>query len=427
MAEFELFSHVLLNNGETDSLFVSLKCERDIGVRSIKPIRLEIHEAFSSISPTVTFTFVDGYGDLMNHNKPNPMDKYFLDFGRGVLSLSRLELRIVGVSLVTKKAGSTEQVQYQMIFSHAGWTEMTSVRRNRSWLNAKHSDVVKDIVKDIGFTRVDVPDTPSGDEYTIQPYWDNLTMLSHLRSLAASSNGGHVEFGTTMSGEFFFKGIGDLINEQRVAAIKREIPVIRMEGQIPDEAIRAEEYEKNKGIPTYFSGVGSTEWYSEAVSSGAGGVKSVYYDYDTDTIKVKHVKYSDTNNPQLSDWAGIQKAHESSGKLVYGGRYGRSHDVAENAVVDIVDSMNINNITTEGSIFYKIGKMVELIIPVPPNAESIVPSNIMYSGFYLISELTHIIQFNDSKFNTSITLMREGFDGKDLEGYATSKRGKFVG
>lgn len=426
MVEHEIFSHVIMNNGETDSLYVALRCDQDIGIRSIKPISLEIHENFSATSPQVILEFVDGYGDFVNHLKPSPLTRFYLDVGKNALTLSRLEMRCVSTTLSNTKAGSTEQVSFRMAFAFHEWDKLISVRYNRGWNNVRHSDVVSDIIRDIGFPSVDISPTTSVDESVVQPYWDNTTMLSYLRSISSTSNGGHVEFGTTTTGEFFFKSIGDMIEEQRLDAINGKLPVIRMEGQITDEVSRAEEYQKNFGYPSYFMSLSGTERYSDAVSHGGGGFISGHYDFDTDTYRTGDVRYSETNNLQMSDWASIQKGDETSRVMHYGGRYPNTPGVVRNRVVDIVDSTNTVSISTEGSFDIHIGKMVELIIPVPPNAESIVPNSLMYSGFYLVSGVMHKIVFKKSTFNTLITLMREGFDGKDMKGYVVSRRGKFV-
>ncbi len=426
MEEFEIFSQFLMAGNNTDSLFVRLGCDQDIGLRQIQPVNMEIVEMFSTVSPAVAFEFVDGNGDFVNHIKPSPSTTFFLDIGKDVINSTRIELKLSKTVMLNKRAGAAEQIAFKMFFAHKTWSEMTNIRYNRAWVGKKHSEVVDDILTTAGVTMTDISVTTSGEPVTIQPYWDNITMLSNIQSAARTANGGHTEFGMRINGEFIFKSTGDMIVEQRVDAIAGRLPIIRMEGQIPDETQRESEYKNNYGAPTYFAHFTGTERYMDAVRNGGGGVKAMCYDSINDTLVIRDIKYSETRTIQLSDWAAIQSIHENSGTLVNGGREYKVFDEAVNSVVDVVDSMNSFEVSIEGSPDLHIGSMVEMIIPTPITVDSIVPSNLLYSGFYLISGVQHKITFKTSRMNTTIFLMREGFDSKDLVGYIKSITGKFV-
>lgn len=426
MKTFEIFSQLIWVGSSTESIFVRLSCNQDIGLKSITAESMEIVESFSIASPAVSFEFTDGNGDFVNHIKPNPSTTFYLDIGRSIIDTTRISLKCVKLVMLNKKAGSAEQIAFKMFFAHESWDTMTSIRRNRGWANTKHTDIVREIVADAGYDLTDIADGSSREEYTIQPYWDNIKMIRYLQMSNRSPNGGHTEFGMRLNGEFVFKTTGDMIVEQRTAALNRELPIIRLEGQIDDEATRKTAYDNNYGVPTYFAHFSASERYMDAVRNGGGGYKAMQYDSINDVLKVRDVKYSTSQTLQLSDWAAVQNVHETSNIMWYGGRDASVFDDALNDVVDIVDSMNTFEISMDGAVDLHIGRMIELIIPVPINIGSLIPSNLLYSGFYLVSGVQHKIRFSSGRVGTQVFLMREGFDTKNLDGYIKSLKGKFV-
>lgn len=424
MAETVLFSQFIGNVGETDCLYIRLSADTEVSLNSITPIRLEMGEMFTTSTPSISFEFTDGNGDLVNHNKPSMSSTYFLDIGNTPINATRIELRCTKVVLLNQRAGSSEQVAFKMFFVHKSWGELVNKRRNRAWLNAPHSQIVSEIVGSL-FPLTDIPTTDSIPEFFVQPYWSDIQAIRYVRNKSISPDGGHMEFGVTLEGKFIFKSTGSMINSQKVKAKNKEIPVFRMEGQIGDEALRKENYDKNKA-PTYFMNYTAEEEYTMSVSSGGGGVIAMYFDTSTGQYVTTPVKYSDAEAPQMSDWASVQAVDENSGMRIFGGRDSDVIAEANNLVVDTVDSINRFEIVTERAPLVHIGDMVEVIIPTPPSIGSIVPQNIFYSGFYLVCGVFHVVNFNKSTVTSTISLMREGFDGKQLAGYTRSKQGKFI-
>lgn len=422
--DFVIFSQFIGNLGSTDSLFVRLSATTDMTLNSITPIRLEMVEMFSSGTPVISFEFTDGNGDYVNHNKPRPDSVFYLDIGNNPLETTRLNLRITKTVMLNQKAGMASQIAFKMFFVHAGWGEFLNKRKNRAWKDALHSEIVTQLVSEAGFTP-DVTETSTIAENFVQPYWNDFQCIKYLCGKSMSKNGGHMEFGATLDGRFIYKTTGDMIAEQRIKAKNKKIPVMRMEGQIADPNVRAEKYAEN-GAPTYFISFSAEEDYMNAVTTGGGGVRGMYFDTMSGAYVNSNVVYSDSDSPQLTDWGAVQLSDENTGVRLYGGRHGDVMVEASNRMVDLVDSINRFEISTERAIELHIGDMLELIIPTPPSINSIVPQNIFYSGFYLVCGISHTVNFNKSTISTRISLMREGFDGKQLGGYTKSRKGKFL-
>lgn len=422
--ETVLFSQYIGNLGETDSVYIRLSSDSDISVNSISPIRMELTEMFNAGSPMIAFEFTDGNGDLVNHTKPSMTATYFLDIGSSPLDASRLKLRCSKIALVNQRAGASAQIAFKMFFVVSSWHEFSNKKKNRAWKDKLHSEIVSEIAKD-SFTDTDITPTTSSTEFFVQPHWSDLQAIRYLRNKSLGDTPGHMEFGVTLAGKFIFKSTGDMITEKTIQAKKKEIPVFRMEGQISDEVLRKEAYDKNKA-PTYFMNFSAEEEYSDAIGSGGGGASAMYFDANTGSFNTTSVTYSASKVPQMSDWAGVHQVDENTGVRVYGGRDVDVIAEATNIVVDIVDSINKFEIITEKALSTHIADLVEVIIPIPPSVGSILPQNMFYSGFYLVCAVSHTINFSKSTILSTISLMREGFDGKQLQGYVKSQAGKFV-
>lgn len=423
MAETILFSQYIGNAGETDSMYISLSSDIDVSLSGITPIRIEMSEVFNSASPMMSFEFTDANGDLVNHIKIPPNAVFYFDIGYSPLNATRVELRCSKTVLLNQRPGSSEQIAFKMFFVLSNWHEFVSKKKNRAWKDTSHADIARDLLA--SFSSVEISQTSTKPEFFVQPYWSDFDALRYIRNKSFTSNGGHMEFGAKLNGTFLFKSTGDMIAEQKEQAVSGNIPVFRLEGQISDTEIRKQAYERNEA-PTYFMHYTAEEEYLGAVGEGAGGVSAMFFDTVTDRYVKTDLTYSDTASPQMSDWASVMQADEGTSVRVYGGRYSDVIEESSNMLVDLVDSVNRFEITTERALGIHIGRMVEVIIPTPPNAGSIVPQNIFYSGFYLVCGVHHVVNFSRSTVTSTISLMREGRDGKQLEGYSRSIVGKFL-
>lgn len=423
MAETVLFSQFIGNAGETDSLYISLSSDLEVSLNGITPIRIEMSEVFNSASPMLSFEFTDANGDFVNHHKIPPNAIFYFDIGYTPLDSIRVNLRCSKRVMLNQRPGYSEQVAFKMFFVLSNWHEFVSKKKNKAWKDTLHSDIAKDLLS--SFSSVDVSTTTTQPAFFVQPYWSDYDALRYIRNRSFTSNGGHMEFGARLDGSFMFKSTGDMISEQKDIAAKGEIPVFRLEGQIQDTDLRKQAYKANTA-PTYFMHYTAEEEYLGAVGAGAGGVAAMFFDNESGEYIKTDMTYSDTIAPQLSDWGSIMEADETTAVRVFGGRDSDVIEESTNMLVDLVDSVNRFEITTERAIGIHIGRMVEIIIPTSPNSGSIVPQSIFYSGFYLVCGVHHVVNFSRSTVTTTISLMREGYDGKQLEGYSRSIAGKFI-
>lgn len=423
MAETVLFSQYIGNRGETDCLFLRLSADAEVSMRSITPIRMELSEMLSTGTPAVSFEFTDGNGDLVNHNKPKMSTTFYLDIGNSPINAKRIELRCSKIMHLNQRAGSSEQIAFKMFFVHKTWADFISRRKSRAWGGKNYSEIVRDLTANFTLTEIeDVPETP---EFFVQPHWSDIQTIRYIRNKSLSTEGGHMEFGVTLEGKFIFKSTGKMISDQKIRAKNKQIPVFRMEGQPLNGDTREQMFNDN-GAPTYFMNYVAEEEYNLSVEGGGGGVRALYFDTATGVFNDTKITYSDLTAPQLSDWAGLQSSDQGMDYRMYGGRDADVLAEATNQVIDIVDSINSFEITTERAPEIHIGDMVELIIPVPPMLGSVIPQNLLYSGFYLVGGVTHVVNIAKSTVTSTIQLMREGFDGKQLEGYTKSASGKFI-
>lgn len=425
MAETAMFSRLVTNAATTDSLYISLSTDLDISVTAIIPQRLEIAEAFSSATPAVSFDFVDGNGDVVNLQNI-PMDAvFYLDIGTSPIDANRIELRCSKMQIMNKTQNSSEQIAIRMTFVHKGWSAFQGIQHNRGWKETRYSDIVKELVTEAGYATDSISESADIPEIAIQPYMSNFGFIRYLAGKTYSENGGGIEFGATTDNRFIYKTTGDMIIEQYQDAIDRKLPVFRMEGQILDPIYQYQQYRDNSA-PTYFVHFAGERDYLRSILGGAGGVRAMYFDSETGQYKNEEIRYSDLEAPQMTDWSGVCASDEVMGRRVFGGRDADTITEASNRLIDNVDAIARFEISTERAADVHIGDMVEVIIPTPNAIGSNVPQNIFYSGFYLICGVTTVVNLQTSAATSTIQLMREGYDGKQLTGRVKSKYGKFV-
>lgn len=426
MKEHIIFSKFVGGLGEENSLFIQLSSESDVAISGIAPISLELAETFSSTSPVVVFEFIDGNGDFFNILKPTPDIKYFFMYGTSMLNSSRVELRCTKMVSVNTRAGSSNAIAYKMFFSIYGWNDLVNTSWNRSWPETtRHSDVVKQLVREAGLDVSMVKDTLTTG-LVIQPHWNNVKLLRNIVRSCETANPGKIEYGCRLDGKFIFKSVGDIIEDNTSKVLSKKLPVISLDGQLADQYKQFDESKKN-GAPTNFYYIESNEDYMEGILGGGGGGVSYWYDSINDVFVKKEFDVSSSNNKQLTDWSAVCKVDERRSARIYGGRSSSVESELRNTVLDNSDAINKISIHTEKAFGVHIGDMIELIIPVPPDIGSNVPHNVFYSGFYIVCAVSMTVDFNKSAVSTVIKLMRDGYDGKEMKGMVRSKAGKFVG
>ena len=433
MTEFVIFgSNVTRADGE--SFFFQLSSEGTFGLSSVRPLGIKIAEVLSMGSPMAVIDFIDGNGDFINHNKIDPNVTFYLDIGDSMGNSIRLPLNISKVTLGNLSPGESRNVQFAIHFVHSGWFEMMGKRRNRSWSNKRIDEIISEIAGECGFKSVDVTETDTIYESTIQPSWTNLFFMKWLKSRAYPKNKdkGHFEFGIRCDGDFFFKSIGDILEENKSAIDNNQVTTLFLGGMEENNTLRKMEIEENNSVPVFFVSYVGTERYIDGLVNGAGGIRSSHFDFETGKYITTVNNTSDTNLIQISDWTGIPSDFEGIDKKSHHGRNTDSTKLDEISISNVMNSLQEFDVVMQGSPFIHIGQVVEVLIPTNPNIEtgdgrnSISPFSEFYSGFYIISAVNHTASLVKSTMNTTLSLSRSGFDGKDLGGFVKTKRGRFV-
>lgn len=434
--EFQIFSHGIKRSGKEQHLFFALSCSQETPLARVAPKSIRISERMGSVSPIVAIDFIDLDGKMVNSTQLSKDAVYYLDVGNDLDEATRIRLSISRVSFANQAAGESRNVKFTINFVHHSWPNMINRRYNRSWKNKTFAEIVSNIA-DRNYEAVDVKPTDGLQETIIQPHWSNVSFLKWIAQRASTANQkkSHIEFGVKLDGEFFFKSIGDIIDENITAINNNKLLTLKMQGVETNEKKRHEENVKNneKDIkaPTFFTTYIGNERYLDGVSSGAGGFQTKWFDFKTGQYVTAINTVSGSDFTQLTDWVGVKKSHQNTFKLAQQGSQSEwGYDISSNNLSNIINSLQQFDVAIDGSPFVHIGDMVELIIPSPVNTveenEEDVLYSEYYSGFYVIGGTDHVVNLSKNVMNSALTLTRSGFDGKGLEGYAKTTKGRFI-
>lgn len=423
MEEYEIFSQYIGNDSDLDSLFIKITSDQEISISSIKPISISMSEKLDRGTPSIIFDFVDGNGDLANHNLPQSGAIFFLYIGRSIIETKALKMRMTKMMSVNSTGGS-ERLTYRMCFVHHGWDKLIGQTLNRGWGDVNPSDVVKDIATECGWEKT-IISPADGQMSVIQPNWTNVELIKWIADRCTTDNG-RPRYSGRIDGTFLFKSIQSMIKDQKDLAMSGKIPLLRMEGQ-DGEFIREEGTKNNLDIPKYFTTYKINESHAQTRLKGGGGIKSHTYDSMTDTFMIDSWGVEDLDTTQMSDWTSNATDMTKSDIFLFNGRGSENKQEALSRISKSVDNSVELEITSEGSIDMRVGMMLEIIIPIPKNVGSNEPFNILYSGFWMISDVMHLVDLKKSTITTNTTLVRSGHDSKQLSGFGKTKGGKFVG
>jgi hypothetical protein len=399
-------------------LFLRLEAENQSPLAMVKPINATIFEGFSFASPVITVTFVDGIGIYFNVEKIKISETFYLSIGKSQQDSNQIPVKIANIALDSSQMGTTAQISYKITFVHQNWNELINKRRNRGWSNVRYSDIVSEIASECGFSDIDVETSRNVHPSIIQPYWDNVSFLRFIQRHAVSNKfDDHFEFGCDINNRFFFKTVSAMIEEQKPKTMSNQTRTFVLESRNTPSLEDSSE--------TFFAAFKSNEFYMDSVLSGAGGVNAMHYDWNKGQFISKNVTLSDSNALMLSDNYSIHTSNEVSNKRVFCGRVDGFAE-STGVVSSVALSNNQFTITIEGDRTLNIGQVVELIIK-PDNEFIKEPVSELYSGFYVIASINHIVALDETnKHITVIDVARQGYDSKEIDGYAVSKLGKFT-
>ena len=429
--EFKIFERMLSGRDPNDKTFLSLSSDTECPLSLVMPHDVNISEAFTMGSPVIVVTFIDANGSLLSYRKLDYDNTFYLSFGKTLTnSVTTIPLGISSMKYSTEssKVTTAQFVSYRVTFIAKAWNELMNITPCRAWEKVRLSDVATEIVKECGYvpeieTSSDIEDT------IIQPYFNNIQMLRYLHShMKGEKYDDIMEFGATIDGRFIFKSLSQLISEQKNDIMKGNIPSLTLKPQNVSSLDRDRDTKDNLGVPDYFLTLDGDEDYSNTTIGGGGGVTYSYYDFDLGEQVKGSVGYADCNSYMLSDNSSLKTVHQENSLFMTGGRDIKTKDHAKLTVTNANNSYNQIGINMEGTHLLNIGDVIEILVP---SAEPILTKAVysdMYSGFYVISSVTHKFRMgNAGSYITRVLLTRQGFDGKELSGFESSSLGKFTG
>lgn len=423
MTEFTVFEKTFEQKDDSDGLFIRLTCDNDSELQYVKVKSITLNESLGLTIPTMVIDFVDGSGDFVNNVKLNTDAVYTLHFGREMIEASESKFKIFSIQHGNGTQGRSKNTGFKVVFSHESWEDIIAIKKNRGWSQMKYSAVVSEIVSDKGFNNIDVEESQSTEDTITQINIADQKLLKYIQHRATpASRDGHYVFCGTLDNNFFFKSTYELIQTGMELHKNKKMVILRLGGQ-PSTRERERMYKENEKVPVGFSGFGSNESYAGSISNGASGVEASYYDWNNRAYIKEKKTLADINSTQLSEWSSIRKSANYISKKVFGGRDGGV--VAREINTLSESSMNMQPVTInlEGQLELHCGDIVEVIIPTADDNQ--VPFNEMYSGFYMIDDIQHMMTLNKATdFVSQIKLTRNGMDAKDMKGYVRSKKGK---
>lgn len=423
MEEFTVFERTFDKQQESDGLFVRLTCSEDNELQYVKVKSVTFNESIGLMIPTMIIDFVDATGDFVNHNRLNTDAIYTLYFGRSMLMATETTYKIFDIQHSNGTQGRTKNMGFKVMFSHSSWEESAAVKRSKGWNLRKYSDVVSEIVSNKGYESVDIETSLRTVENIIQMNETDNSLIRKIQKRATPvSQDGHYVFCGTLDNRFFFKSTYELIKAGMDKRKDDKMVVLRLGGQ-PSQRDREKLTVNNENVPVGFTGFGASENYAGHVANGATAVEASYYDWNNRTYIRKTKGFKDLNATQLSEWSLIRENTNYVSKKVFGGRDRSVVDEAINQMSETSLAMQDVYINLEGQLELHCGDIVEVIIPT--NEDSEVPYNEMYSGYYMIKDIKHMMALSKSTdFVSQLTLTRNGMDAKDMKGYVRSKNGR---
>lgn len=420
--------HVILDrlyeqNHNTDGLFFRITCDRDTALQNMMVKGITMSESFDLMIPTMIIDFIDGSGDLLNHNRLDTDAIYTLSIGRTMTDTVETRYKISDIVAGNGIGGRNINSNFRVVFSHAHWDIFGGKRKNRAWNNSYISDVIRDIVSEYGFNKVSIENSLNRSEVIIQPdITDNDFIMSLKRRSTPESRDGHYETCVTLKNEFIFKSTFSLIQDGINKYRSDSLPLLRLGGILPPSE-RNRAYKNNEKVPISFMGFNTEEHYMRSITDGANMIKHSYFDWNNREYITSTDTISDLNATQLSDWSLIRDDAKFVSKEAFGGRAEDVSIVARNALSEKSLRMQEISINMVGQLELHCGDIVEILIPTGDDSQ--IPYSELYSGFYMIKEANHRLFLRESlDYTTSLVLVRHGMDGKTLSGYSKSIRGK---
>jgi len=390
-------------------------------IASYKVMGVTVIETMGSGTPLVSIALMDTFGDLINHKIIEGVFEFYLYISNNDTANQRYRLLPSHINSMNATESRNDNQIYTIDLVSYHWPDMYLTRKNKSWRDKKYSDIVKEIAEEIGYQQINVTPTKEVIPNVIQPYWTNYQMLNWIKKRCVANQSlrtGHFDFCSTVDDGFFFMSSGDLvksknsgINVSEARGVKTLTMVQKAPNSLETSLRRAIKLEVEQN-------------YMPMMVQGAGGVIPSHYDYMNKKYVVGDTaKFSESAEPQLSDWAFVSEEHEIGDRRIYSHSAMDDVGLAANLNSNAVNSIQKVKALIDGVSDIQMGEVVEVQIPLSQENSKII-FNENFSGFYTVSEKKIIVNLNTNNAQTILKLSRQGVNGAEVNTLIASSRGK---
>lgn len=405
---YTIFAKNVGGRNESERFQFILSSEKESPLKRVSPIKLRMIESFSSVTPIIQFTFIDGSGELMNKGKIDYDNTFYIDLGRNMEKiLQSAPLRVATIKNTSQVPGKNMGLVYTITFFIDGWDKIMSQSHNRTWRRKSFAEVAEIIATECKYPKLEIEEAEKTDRIIQANIPNNKMIRQASRSAESISFDDPMEYGCTLQGKFYFKTFSKMIEEH--GGGKSDTPIMYMSNGLPGD--QTDNIEKNNGFPMRFYTFGYDENYSSHTIEGGSGMDVSYYDFSKGKYIREEVGQKDINMKSLSDLPTLTDKDESKTYKVFGGRDIKTVEKAKRRLGGIVNSYNSYVCLTDYTIKANIGKIVELIFPlmdVNPNEDD--PISIPYSGMYLITGVQHEVDMQKNTMATELHVTRKGYN-----------------
>lgn len=405
--------NVLIDRGLNDTYGIRLTAEgttsgKDDYLAAVSVQGLTIIESIGSLVPYMSVKLIDQTADLINVNPIIPDGEFNLTIGKGSDVVLNPKFKISSYQVEALDKDNLGNLFLNAHLVSSKWEKLIKVTKNRSWSDSYYSDAVNDIATELELT----PDIePTYGMYNIiQPNWTNSNFIKWLanNSISQESQLGGYFYCTTFEDTLLFKTFDKAFQQKPI----KEISHFSLGGQLQDKV----------GFNTF----GVKADYMPVLNYGGFGMNYTFFDYDSKTFTDTNLVLTDMEEIQLSDWYYVGKTHVEPSKFYYGGRNTLSQDIVQNRILKSTNSVNSVDIIIEGDIDFHAGQLIDLRVPTLEYHKQEMVINELYSGYWLIWKVAHVVDVAGANFTTHLYLTRSGINGVDVTGLVQTVTGKVL-
>ena len=384
---------------------------------------VNIEEKFGKGYVECDISLRDKAGAVLNSKPIQGNYNFFLWIGKSRENYREYTLKLNKVKFDNMSLGEMDDFRITLKLISSYWEDMISKRSVKAWRNSTCSDVVQNILDEVGIQDSFVEQTTKQKERLVFPYFTNHEILDYIKhDFKPETNDSFYICGPTHDG-FIFSSFDKLIDKPLEGIFERE-PQDPRRFRVSGDIIS--EFENKKDDALKVQDFRVIHPFVETMRSGASGIQSGFYSFIGDTYQTFSKTFADSDERQLSDWSFIPSDQVSADHFVFDERSQSNED-------DVVKELSRKNnnmqnviIAITGTTDIHIGELVDVLIPINPLYFEDLKYNEFYNGKYIVTGRKTVIDMQTSFARTVFSLSRQGINGIALDGLEDSSTGKVV-